>query len=70
MAVGSMPTTATTAPTSVIDLVRRRSQRCSQSISTGGTTRVDEMALTKEGGLLLAANNAEVTTYAVCGELG
>jgi hypothetical protein len=30
-----------------------------QSISTGGTTRVDEMALTTEGGLLLAANNAE-----------
>jgi hypothetical protein len=30
-----------------------------QSISTGGTTRVDEMALTTEGDLLLAANNAE-----------
>jgi hypothetical protein len=30
-----------------------------QSISTGGTTRVDEMALTTDGGLLLAANNAE-----------
>ncbi|HTC01896.1 MAG TPA: hypothetical protein VK749_00730, partial [Xanthobacteraceae bacterium] len=30
-----------------------------QSISTGGTTRVDEMALTTEGDLLFAANNAE-----------
>jgi hypothetical protein len=29
------------------------------SISTGGTTRVDEMALTSDGKLLLAANNAE-----------
>jgi hypothetical protein len=29
------------------------------SISTGGTTRVDEMALTTDGELLLAANNAE-----------
>ena len=30
-----------------------------QVISTGGTTRVDEMALTTDGKLLLAANNAE-----------
>lgn len=30
-----------------------------QSISTGGTTRVDEMALTTDGNLLIAANNAE-----------
>lgn len=30
-----------------------------QNISTGGTTRVDEMALTTDGKLLLAANNAE-----------
>ena len=30
-----------------------------QIISTGGTTRVDEMALTTDGRLLLAANNAE-----------
>src|SRR6516225_2191023 len=30
-----------------------------QSISTGGTTRGDEMALTADGKLLLAANNAE-----------
>src|SRR5215475_3658410 len=31
----------------------------SQTIATGGTTRVDEMALTTDGKLLLAANNAE-----------
>lgn len=30
-----------------------------QQIFTGGTTRVDEMALTTDGNLLLAANNAE-----------
>jgi hypothetical protein len=30
-----------------------------QTISTGGTTRVDEMALTTDGKLLFAANNAE-----------
>src|SRR6266852_1400037 len=30
-----------------------------QTVSTGGTTRVDEMALTTEGDLLIAANNAE-----------
>jgi hypothetical protein len=30
-----------------------------QSISTGGTTRVDEMALTTDGKVLLTANNAE-----------
>jgi hypothetical protein len=34
------------------------------SISTGGTTRVDEMALTTDGRLLLAANNAEDPPYA------
>jgi hypothetical protein len=33
-------------------------------ISTGGTTRVDEMALTTDGKLLLAANNAEDPPYA------
>ena len=33
------------------------------SISTGGTTRVDEMALTTDGKLLLAANNAEDPPY-------
>jgi hypothetical protein len=30
-----------------------------QTVSTGGSTRVDEMALTTDGKLLLAANNAE-----------
>jgi hypothetical protein len=35
-----------------------------QSISTGGTTRVDEMALTTDGELLLAANNAEDPPFA------
>ena len=34
------------------------------SISTGGTSRVDEMALTTDGRLLLAANNAEDPPYA------
>jgi hypothetical protein len=34
------------------------------SISTGGTTRVDEMALTSDGRLLLAANNAEDPPFA------
>ncbi|MBV9016756.1 MAG: hypothetical protein JO058_13980 [Alphaproteobacteria bacterium] len=34
------------------------------SISTGGTTRVDEMALTTDGTLLLAANNAEDPPFA------
>jgi hypothetical protein len=35
-----------------------------QSISTGGTTRVDEMDLTTDGKLLLAANNAENPPFA------
>jgi hypothetical protein len=35
-----------------------------QSISTGGTTRVDEMALTANGKLLIAANNAEDPPFA------
>src|SRR6516165_9721658 len=34
------------------------------SISTGGTTRVDEMALTSNGKLLVAANNAEDPPFA------
>jgi DNA-binding beta-propeller fold protein YncE len=33
-------------------------------ISTGGTTRVDEMAITTDGFVLLAANNAEDPPYA------
>lgn len=35
-----------------------------QNISTGGTTRLDEMALTSDGLLLLAANNAEDPPFA------
>jgi hypothetical protein len=35
-----------------------------QNIPTGGTTRVDEMALTADGTLLLAANNAEDPPFA------
>jgi hypothetical protein len=41
----------------VIDL--NSSPPIKQTLSTGGTTRVDEMALTTDGRLLLAANNAE-----------
>jgi hypothetical protein len=45
-----------------------------QSISTGGTTRVDEMALTTDGKLLFAANNAEDppfgTLFAANGDSG
>ena len=35
-----------------------------QSVSTGGTARVDEMALTSDGNLLLAANNADDPPFA------
>jgi hypothetical protein len=35
-----------------------------QTISTGGTTRVDEMALTTDGDLIIAANNAEDPPFA------
>jgi hypothetical protein len=45
----------------VIDL---KTSTIKQSISTGGTTRVDEMALTMDGELLLAANNAEDPPFA------
>jgi hypothetical protein len=41
----------------VIDLLAK--VPIQQSISTGGTTRVDEMALTTDGKVLLTANNAE-----------
>jgi hypothetical protein len=47
----------------VIDL-DATSNPIKQSISTGGTTRVDEMALTTDGKLLLAANNAEDPPFA------
>jgi hypothetical protein len=43
----------------VIDLDAPDASAIKQSISTGGTTRLDEMALTTDGRLLLAANNAE-----------
>jgi hypothetical protein len=43
----------------VIDLNIAGSNAIVQSVSTGGSTRVDEMALTTDGKLLLAANNAE-----------
>jgi hypothetical protein len=48
----------------VIDLDAPPLAALQQTISTGGTTRVDEMALTKEGDLLLAANNAEDPPFA------
>ena len=35
-----------------------------QSVSTGGSTRVDEMALTTDGTMLIAANNAEDPPFA------
>ncbi|HEX6840378.1 MAG TPA: hypothetical protein VF113_02575 [Stellaceae bacterium] len=43
----------------VFDLDAPTATALKQSIPTGGTTRVDEMALTTDGRLLLAANNAE-----------
>jgi hypothetical protein len=43
----------------VFDLNAATASALKQSIPTGGTTRVDEMALTTDGRLLLAANNAE-----------
>jgi hypothetical protein len=43
----------------VIDLNIPGPNAIVQSISTGGTTRVDEMALTGNGRILLGANNAE-----------
>jgi hypothetical protein len=43
----------------VIDLNAPNATAIKQIISTGGSTRVDEMALTTDGKLLLAANNAE-----------
>jgi hypothetical protein len=43
----------------VYDLNAPTASSFKQKIPTGGTTRVDEMALTTDGKLLLAANNAE-----------
>src|SRR5262249_45676701 len=48
----------------VVDLNAPPSNAIKQSISTGGTTRVDEMAITGDGLLLLAANNAEDPPFA------
>jgi hypothetical protein len=48
----------------VIDLDAPDASAIKQSISTGGTTRVDEMALTTDGELLLTANNAEDPPFA------
>ena len=48
----------------VFDLDALPAQALKQNISTGGTTRVDEMALTTDGTLLLAANNAEDPPFA------
>ena len=48
----------------VFDLNAPPASALKHSISTGGTTRVDEMALTTDGGLLLAANNAEDPPFA------
>jgi hypothetical protein len=50
------------------------SNKAAQTIPTGGSTRVDEMALTSNGELLLAANNAEdppfATLFAANGDRG
>ncbi len=43
----------------VFDLDAPPASALKQSVATGGTTRVDEMALTTDGLLLLGANNAE-----------
>lgn len=48
----------------VIDLNAPTASAIKQILSTGGTTRVDEMALTTDGRLLLAANNAEDPPFA------
>src|SRR5215831_3219993 len=48
----------------VIDLNAPKGSEIKDSINTGGTTRVDEMALTTDGELLIAANNAEDPPFA------
>jgi hypothetical protein len=47
----------------VFDLLAPTASALKQTISTGGTTRVDEMALTSDGKLLLVVNNAEDPPY-------
>ena len=48
----------------VIDLDAPTAIAIKQTIPTGGSTRVDEMAITGDGELLLAANNAEDPPFA------
>ena len=48
----------------VYDLDAPAASAFKQKISTGGTTRVDEMALTADGELLIVANNAEDPPFA------
>lgn len=48
----------------VIDLDAPPASALKNTIATGGSTRVDEMALTSDGRLLLAANNAEDPPFA------
>ena len=48
----------------IFDLDAPPAMALKNNISTGGTSRVDEMALTTDGRLLLAANNAEDPPYA------
>jgi hypothetical protein len=48
----------------VIDLKAHGGPAITQSISTGGLFRVDEMALTSDGKQMLAANNADDPTFA------
>jgi hypothetical protein len=48
----------------VIDLDAPNASAIKDSIPTGGSTRVDEMALTSDGELLIAANNAEDPPFA------
>jgi hypothetical protein len=48
----------------VMDLDGPPDQAQKQVLSTGGTTRLDEMALTTDGTLLIAANNAEDPPFA------
>jgi hypothetical protein len=48
----------------VFDLDAPDASALRQTLSTGGSTRVDEMALTTDGKLLLTVNNAEDPPYA------
>jgi hypothetical protein len=48
----------------VFDLKAPTASALKNTLHTGGTTRVDEMALTSDGNLLIAANNAEDPPFA------